>query len=407
MNRKRILILGGTAIQEPMIRLAKEQGHYVITCDNRPDNPAHVLADEYHDVSITDPEAVLQLARELHVDAVVNYILEAGIQSAAYVHEQMGLPTSPYASVRILSNKRLFRQFLADNGFAVPRLLTCSSVEEGVSRFADMIRDSRISFPVVVKPCDLWGSRGVTCVSDAASLSEALAYAFSNSRGSDVIIEEFVEPDGCPLEGDAFAVDGRLTTHVWGDVYPDAEAPNPITPVTYCYPSARPESQLKALDDELQRLMSLLGMRTNAYNIEARIGRNGKVYLMEVAPRNGSNATTEVTSFATGCDIMAGTLRAALGDPCFDLVDRPCRGFWSSYIVHTNQEGTYRGLWLDDDFRKNNFVRYTPFVKAGDKVHPYSGTNCSVGMLIARFNTREELDCWRGNLSSSFRVELD
>lgn len=400
MIPKRLLILGGTAIQIPMIKLALSRGYEVITCDNRPDNPAHALAHSYYNINIVNPDEVFELAKELKVDAVVNYILEAGIQSAAFAHEKLGLPTSPYNSVRILSNKRLFRQFLADNGFAVPRLFSCHSADEGLSLFEQKIGQQEISLPLVVKPCDLWGSRGVTRVDEPEQMPDALAYAFANSRGKDVIVEEFVEPDGCPIEGDCFAVDGKLTTHVWGDCYPDADAPNPITPVLYCYPSAKPQPQLQALDDELQRLITLLGMKTNAYNVEARIGRDGRVYLMEVAPRNGSNATTEVTSFATGCDIMEGTLRAALGDDCHDLTDKPCQGFWCSYIVHTNKDCIYNGINLTDDFRKNNFVQYTEFVEKGQKVSAYSGTNCSIGMLIAKFKNREEQEEWRKSLKT-------
>ena len=404
MNQKRILLLGGTSIQIPMIRYARECGYYVITCDNRPDNPGHALADEYHNISITDCEAVLQLAKSLDVDAVVNYILEAGIQATAFAQEHLGLPTNPYSSVRTLSNKGLFRQFLRDNGFATPALFDCHTKAEAVWMMSERLSEGTISLPVVVKPCDLWGSRGVTRVDDISVFEEALDYALGRSLHGHIIVEEFVEPDGQPLEGDAFAVSGKLMAHVWGDAYPDPEAPNPITPVLYCYPSEKPESQLRKLDAELQRLMSLLDMQTSAYNIEARIGKDGRVYLMEVAPRNGSNATTEVTSLATGCDIMAATLRAALGDACADITDAPCRGFWSSYIVHADCDGTYEGVWMSEEFHENNFVQYTEFVEKGSAVSSYSGTNCSVGMLIARFPTRDALNDFRDNLSQYFHI---
>ena len=383
---KKILLLGGTAIQIPIIEKAHEMGLYVITCDNKPDNPGHKLADEYHNVSITDNEAVLQLARELQVDAVVNFILEAGVQAAAYVHERLGKPTSPYASVHTLSNKKLFREYLKEHGFNTPNLFTCSSKEEALKNI------SSLNYPIVVKPTDLWGSRGVSRVDKQEELEAALNHAFSNSRGADIIVEEFIEPDGAPIEGDGFAIEGKLTTHVWADVYRDPEAENPITPVCFCYPSAKPQHLLKKLDDELQRLITLLDMKTNAYNVEARIDKDGKVYLMEVAPRNGSNATSDVTSISTGRDIIKGTIEAALGNDCHHLADIPCEKFWISYIIHSNHGGTYNGLWLDNSFKTKNFFRYTPFVNIGDIVHPYSSTNCSIGMLIARFDTRQEMD---------------
>lgn len=385
MKQKRILLLGGTAIQIPIIEIAHQKGLYVITCDNKPDNPGHKFADEYHNVSITDNEAVLNLAKQLKVDAVVNYILEAGVQAAAYTHEELGLPTSPYKSVHLLSNKKLFREYLRENGFCTPNLITCSNKEEAFEKIATL------QYPVVVKPTDLWGSRGVSKVNYVSELDAALTLAFENSRGADIIIEEFVEPEGAPIEGDAFAVNGVLTTHVWSEVYPDKNAPNPITPVCFCYPSAKSVELQQKLDNTLQRLITLLGMKTNAYNVEARINKNGDVYLMEVAPRNGSNATSDVTSLSTGKDIITGTLRASLGEDCSDLTDVPCKGFWLSYIVHSNTSGKYQGMWYEKSFEENHLRSYAPYVNIGDQVYAYTGTNCTIGMLVASFPSRETM----------------
>lgn len=384
-HQKHILLLGGTAIQIPIIKKAHEMGMYVITCDNKPENPGHKLADEYHNISISDNEAVLQLAKELQVDAVVNFILEAGVQTAAYAHEKLGKPTSPYESVRILSNKKLFRQYLKEHGFCTPNFFTCSNKEEAFKRIGTL------KYPIVVKPTDLWGSRGVTRVDRHEALDAALNHAFSNSRGADIIVEEFIEPDGAPIEGDGFAVDGILATHIWADVYPDPEAENPITPVCYCYPSAKPHQLLQKLDDELQRLISLLGMQTNGYNVEARIDSEGKVYLMEVAPRSGGNDIPTILSLATGNDIERATLMAALGEGA-ELMDTTCQRFWIGYVVHSNVAGTYQGMWYNTTFKKEHLYRFTPYLTEGEDVNPYSGTNCSIGMLIARFDTREQME---------------
>ena len=383
---KKILLLGGTAIQIPIIKMAHEMGLYVITCDNKPDNPGHRLADEYHNISITDNEAVLRLATELHVDGVVNFLLEAGVQAAAYAHEALGKPTSPYESVHILSNKKLFREYLKAHGFCTPNLFTCSNKEEAFEKI------STLSYPVVVKPTDLWGSRGVTRVDRDEELDAALDHAFSHSRGADIIIEEFVEPDGAPIEGDGFAVDGRLATHVWADVYNDDDAENPITPVCYCYPSAKPQHLLQKLDDELQRLMTLLDMKSNGYNVEARIDQSGNVYLMEVAPRNGGNDIPTVLSLSTGNDIERATLQAALGENCSDLRDAACQGFWIGYVVHTNAAGTYHGMWYEETFKEKHMFRFTPYIQEGEAASTYSCTNCTIGMLIARFDTREQME---------------
>jgi biotin carboxylase len=222
-------------------------------------------------------------------------------------------------------------------------------------------------------------------------LDNALEYAFANSRGADIIIEEFVEADGAPIEGNGFAVDGKLTTHAWADVYSDLKADNPITPVCFCYPSDKPQSQLKKLDETLQRLLTLLDMKTNAYNIEARIDKQGNIYLMEVAPRNGGNTSHDILSFLTGKDIQKAILLAALGEDCSFMDDTVCTKYWMGYVVHSNIKGIYTGMQYDEKFRINNLQRYTPFVEKGSEVESYSGTNCTIGALLASFDTREDM----------------
>src|SRR5690606_37329036 len=102
---KKILMLGGSYAQIPAIKTAKTLGFYVITCDYLPDNPGHVYADEYHNVSTTDKESVLELADRLGVDYVMSYASDPGAPVAAYVADRLGLPGSSYQSVRILSEK--------------------------------------------------------------------------------------------------------------------------------------------------------------------------------------------------------------------------------------------------------------------------------------------------------------
>ena len=118
---KKLLLLGGSRYLLPVIEAAKKLGIYTITCDYLPDNIAHKYSDEYCNVSIIDKEAVLAAAKRLEVDGVMSFACDPGVVTAAYVAEQLDLPScGPYESVCILQNKGLFRKFLTDNGFTVP-----------------------------------------------------------------------------------------------------------------------------------------------------------------------------------------------------------------------------------------------------------------------------------------------
>ena len=122
MSKKKLMLLGGLRYLLPVIEAARNQGYHVITCDYLPDNVAHKYSDEYHNVSITDKEAVLSLARQLKIDGIMSFAVDPGVITAAYVQEKMGLPQAgPYESVCILQNKDRFRSFLEVNGFNVPK----------------------------------------------------------------------------------------------------------------------------------------------------------------------------------------------------------------------------------------------------------------------------------------------
>ena len=93
--QKKILFLGATQFQIPPIVYAKEQGHHVITADYLPENPGHKYADEYHNVSTTDMEAVLKLSESLNIDGIVAYASDPAAPTQAYVGNKLGLPSQP------------------------------------------------------------------------------------------------------------------------------------------------------------------------------------------------------------------------------------------------------------------------------------------------------------------------
>ena len=110
---KKILFLGGSPFQLPPIQYAKQQGHYIITCDYLPANPGHLLADEYHNISTTDKDAIFALAANKNIDGIVAFASDPAAPVAAYVAEKLNLFGNPYESVEILSRKDKYRNFLS------------------------------------------------------------------------------------------------------------------------------------------------------------------------------------------------------------------------------------------------------------------------------------------------------
>ena len=389
-KQKKILLLGGLRYLLPVIKAAHDLGYYVITCDYIPNNIAHKYSDEYHNVSIVDKEAVLALAQKLQIDGIMSFAVDPGVITAAYVQERLGLPGNPYASVLILQNKDLFRDFLREHGFTIPNSRSFSSLEEALSDISWYV------FPVIVKPTDSAGSKGVMRVDSFADLELALQEAFAHSLSHRVIVEEFIEKQGCSSDTDCFSVDGKLEFISFSAQHFDENATNPYTPSTYSWPSTFTKEQEAKLTFELQRLLSLLHMRTSIYNVETRIGKNGQAYLMEVSPRGGGNRLAEMLRYATGVDLITNAVRAAVGDEVIAVEQRPYQGFWAEIILHADKAGCFEGLEIEENFREKYVVEIDLWVEKGDKVSTFNGANDAIGTLVVKFDSANELNkCMR------------
>lgn len=383
---KKLMLLGGIRYLLPVIEEAHKLGIYVITADYLPNNIAHKYSDEYVNVSITDKDAVLRIAQDKQVDGIMSFGVDPGVVAASYVQEKMGLPAfGPYKSVEILQNKDKFRKFLADNGFNTPWAYSFDSVEKAMES-AD-----KYSYPLIVKPTDSAGSKGCTRVDKVDLLSDALNSAMEHSISGHIIIEEFLEQYGCSSDSDCFSINGRLVFASFSAQRFDKKAANPYTPSAYSWPSTYTTAQENELRSELQRLLSLLNMDTSVYNIETRVGMNGKPYIMEVSPRGGGNRLSEMLRYATGVDLIKAAVCASVGLPIEGVEQTPYNGHWAEIILHSEKDGVYESLWIDERVRKN-VIEEDVWVNDGDKVDGFKGANNAIGTLVMKFDSDAEME---------------
>lgn len=385
MNKqKKIMLLGGIHYLRPVIKAAQEQGYHVITADYLPDNIAHQYSNEYCNVNIVDKEAVLQAAKELEIDGIISFGVDPGVVAAAYVQEQLGLPQmGPYASVHILQNKDLFRKFLKDNNFNVPEARSYTSKEDALADTAWM------TFPMIVKPTDSAGSKGVTRIDSIEEYDAALDYAFDKSISGTVIVEDFIDKVGCSSDTDSFLLNGELKFVSFNAQHFDENAANPYTPAAYSWPSTFIEHE-DYLKNELQRLLSLLGMKTSVFNIETRVASNGKPYIMECTPRGGGNRLCEMLRYATGVDLITAQVRAAVGNSVENVEQKPYDGHWAEIILHADADGTFKSLEISPEIPAQ-IIERDLWVKGGDKVNAFHGANDAIGTLVLRFENEADL----------------
>ena len=380
---KKLLILGGDSALIPIIKAAKAKGIYVITCDYLPNNIAHSYSDAYINHSTTDKEEILADAQKLGIDGILTFT-DSGVYSAAYVAEKMGFPSpGPLPAIEILQNKDKFREFLLKERLNVPKFkefFDKNSYEKEVSSF---------ELPIIVKPIDSAGSKGVTKVERAEEADSAYdnAVKFSNRNG--VIVEEFIEPDGPQIHGDCYAKNGKLSFICLGDHHFDSSINN-LVPISTTWPSIHSKEHIEAVTNQISKVIERVGFIQGGINIEARISKkDGKAYLIDVGARNGGNFTPIVIHYASGFDLVDSAINYSLNLPS-QTYPLSNNGFYAYMVIHAKNDGVLENITISDELSSHIVERYD-YYKYGDKVRSFRGANAAVGILIVKFSSKEEM----------------
>ncbi len=187
---KSILLLGGSAQQVVAIQTAKKLGYRTVLCDYLPDNPGQNYADIFYLESTTDREKMLEVAIREEVDGVLAYASDPAAPTAAYVAEKLGLPTNPLSAVETMSVKHLFRKHLSASGLPCPRAYSFDAATD-VDTVWEHVKG--FHFPLVIKPTDSSGSKGVSVIADKLEIGPAINHAASYARNSVLLAEEYLE----------------------------------------------------------------------------------------------------------------------------------------------------------------------------------------------------------------------
>lgn len=395
------MLLGGIRYLLPVIETAHKYGYHVITVDYIPDNIAHKYSDEYHNVSILEKEAVLKLARDLQINGILSFAVDPGVVTAAYIAEQMNLPFScSYSAACTLQNKVLFRHFLTENGFNVP-------TARGYSSFESAVVDAGVfHWPVIVKPADSAGSKGVTRVDCPEDLSGAVQDALAASHCSSFIVEDYLEKEGLSSGSESFFVDGKLMYNGFYDQFFDMNAANPYTPSAECWPADKPDPVLNEVRSELQRLGDLLHFGTGLFNVEWRVCTDGKVYLMEVSPRAGGNRLAEILNYAADVDLIDAEVRKAMGEEVSGIHEPKYQGCYAIQVLHPSTTGEFKELDLDPVFEEKYVIEKEVRINRGDRVEAFTGANSAIGTLFLKTKDREEMQNLLERIDRYVKVSL-
>jgi biotin carboxylase len=377
----RILLLGGSHAQIPALIKARQRGLHTILCDYLKNNPGKKYANEFLNISTTDKDLVLKYARKKNIDCILAYASDPAASTAAYVAEKMGLPGNSYQSVCSLTEKDQFRQLLLGNKFPTPKFRSLSKNELSEHNL------SGLSWPLIVKPVDSSGSKGVRKIDHIRDFPEAADYALEFSRSGRIIIEEFIDKDIADLHGDGFVIDGKLVFCCLGDHYYNGNI-NPFNPIGTTWPSRLDSAKLRQVENQIAKIIQLSGFKNGPINIEARINSGNDIYIMEIGPRNGGHYVPQAIKYSTGFDCLDLLFDLILGKTIQPGSAIPAKCCTAYYAIHSDKTGKLSSINISENINKFIIEQHL-YTKIRQQVKPFISSNSAIGVLLMKFDNEQ------------------
>ncbi len=396
LDIKKILLLGGSYGQFPAIHEAKKRGYFIILCDYLTDNPGQYLADLYIPASTTDTDAILAIAIEHQIDAILGYASDPAALTAAIVGKKLGLPSNPPSSIDILTDKGKFRKLQQSAGLPVPAFYVFNPQETAPTWTPPL------ALPYIVKPVDASDTKGVFCIENQADFREVSLKSAFFSRKGELIAEAFIDAKTVNLHGDGFVVDGNIVFLGLGElIFTSPVAP--LKPSATWYPGQLAPAYLEEAKNQIDTLIRMAGFQNGPVNIEARVNEKGDLYVMEIGPRSGGSMTPKIISYAYGFDMLKATFDL-LEQKKVNIPDQKVRDVLG-VTVHTNQNGYVRAIQPHPDLQPFLLESHVD-VSIGDRVKSFEQANSSLGVYIYGFDEPSWLTTRREELYACITSQI-
>lgn len=379
---KRLMFLGGADFQVPAIERANELGVETICVDNRPENPGHAAALKSHsDVSTVCIAEVFGLARSESVDGIIGYGTDVAARTVSHVARELMLYANPEASIQTLTQKDEFRSRLGTAG------IQAIAFHEIVTK--PTFHASESDLPVIVKPVDASGSKGVTRVRSLREMRGAIERALTASRTGQAIVETFVEKLGPQICGDGYFQDGQIAFVEYGDGH---FVPGSFAPIAESFPSVHDADTLRSTTLLLEKTLNACGYERGPFNLDVIIDKDRQPFIVEIGPRSGGNYIPQIIQHRIGVDLVDAAIRTAL-DPKFRLFPRPTPSAWpcvAGYMLQSATGGVFGQLRLSDRIQEH-LLSQTLHIRPGAVVEPFVDGSNTFGNLIMGFETTGEM----------------
>ena len=375
---KRVLQLGGGVLMSRSIRKIQELGHEVYCVDMNPQAPAFAFADGAAAVNISDVDAVGRYADEIGADVVLA-LNDAGVLPAAYANKQRGLKCYDPEEVKYFTDKGYMRQRWKEHGVAQPAFEICTTAEE----IEDAIR--MIGFPCIVKPCMMWGSRGVSKVNNAGDIPFATQFAMENAKGARYIVEEFMQGVEVSIEG--LFKDGQAYILAKADKELQQHDNYRVT-VQINYEADLPPAVLAEIDALVAHAGKAMGFEAGALHAECMVTPEG-VKMIEMAGRpGGGHIFGAIVEAVSGVSMPQALTQILLGED-FDPSAKFSRG--ACYKFFNAPAGVFESIdQLEEAKAMEGVIDLGFTMAAGTEVRTMDHGANRPGFIVSEGLTRAE-----------------
>ncbi|MFY8097718.1 MAG: ATP-grasp domain-containing protein [Flavobacterium sp.] len=298
---KKLAIIGASYLQLPLVEKAKKMG-IETHCFAWPEGAVcKEIADYFYPISILDKEDILEKCLEISIDGITTIATDMAVPTICYVAEKMNLISNSFTSSLVSTNKSEMRNAFEKSNCSIPKFIETNNIDVTIEGF---------KFPLIVKPVDRSGSRGVTKVIFESELSEAITYAITESFGKNAIIEEYIEGEEVSVETISWkgnhtilAITDKVTTG----------APH-FVELAHHQPSSLSKEIQDKIKAETIKCLNALDINFGAGHSEFKITSKGEIYIIEVGARMGGDFIgSHLVELSTGYDFLEGVINVALG----------------------------------------------------------------------------------------------
>ena len=375
---KKILVIGAGFLQDFVIQKAKKMGYYVLAVDADPEAIGFSHADKYAVINIVDKGACLKFALEEQIDGVLTAATDYGVLTAAYIAKHMSIPGLNYESAKLIKNKYLVRKKLFENHVDDTEQTYEISSETDLAELAH-----KLTYPVMVKPCDGSGSRGASRVDKAAELEGACQYAMDSSISHKAEIESFII--GEEYGAESLVVNGEI--HVLAIMKKWMTQPPYYAELGHAIPCGLPVEVEKKAIDCVKKAILALGVNHGSVNMDFLITDSGKIHIIDIGARMGGNMIGPcIIPYGTGVDYMGNMLKAAVGDPLdWTVIEKSAVA--TKLLAFAG--GTVKRLPDCDELADTKNIEIYHHLTLGQKVNGYHTNLDGCGYIVARAETAE------------------